>query len=105
MHLGEYLMHAWLDLVTKLQKYTPFAYSWSTSEECKKWDVVFISNQGSDIDWMERYQIVEARVCFRGLLPKILRSWANSTKFKQGLVEESVACGQDKNDQKMGIKY
>ena len=25
-------MHAWLDFITKLQKYTPFAYSWSTSE-------------------------------------------------------------------------
>ena len=35
MHLGEYLIDAWLDFVTKLQKYTSFAYSWSTSEECK----------------------------------------------------------------------
>ena len=36
MHLGEYLVHAWLDLVTKLQKYTSFAYSWSTSVYRKK---------------------------------------------------------------------
>ena len=28
-------MHAWLDFVTKLQKYTSFEYSWSTSEEFK----------------------------------------------------------------------
>ena len=29
--LGEYLVNARLDFVTKLQKYTSFAYSWSTS--------------------------------------------------------------------------
>ena len=34
--IGEYLVHAWLDLVTKLQKYTPFAYSWPTSVKRKK---------------------------------------------------------------------
>ena len=33
-------MHAWLDLVTKLQKYTSSAYIWSTSEECKILDTV-----------------------------------------------------------------
>ena len=33
-----------------------------------------ISNQRSDMDWMERYQIVKARACFRGLLSKIFRS-------------------------------
>ena len=32
--LGEYLMHAWLDFVQKLQKYTSFAHNWSTNEEC-----------------------------------------------------------------------
>ena len=26
-------MHAWLDFLTNLQKFTSFAYSWSTSEE------------------------------------------------------------------------
>ena len=31
IHLGEYLVNARLDFVTKLQKYTSFAYSWSTS--------------------------------------------------------------------------
>ena len=35
IHLGKYLMHAWLDFVTKLQKYTSSANIWSTSEECK----------------------------------------------------------------------
>ena len=29
-----------LDFVTKLQKYTFFAYSWSTSKECKVLDAV-----------------------------------------------------------------
>ena len=38
--MGEYLMHAWLDFVPKLQKYTSFGYSWSTSEECKILDAV-----------------------------------------------------------------
>ena len=33
-----------------------------------------IFSQGSDIDWMEQNQIVKARVFFRGLLSKILRS-------------------------------
>ena len=36
MHLGEYLVHARLDLATKWQKYTPFAYSWSTIAKHKK---------------------------------------------------------------------
>ena len=36
MQLGEYLVHAWLDLGTKLQKYTSLAYSWSTSVDRKK---------------------------------------------------------------------
>ena len=35
---GEYLVDAWLDFVTKLPKYFSFAYSWSTSKRCKKWD-------------------------------------------------------------------
>ena len=34
------MVHAWLDFVTKLQKYTSFAYCWSTSEECKNLDAV-----------------------------------------------------------------
>ena len=38
--LGEYLMHAWLYFVTKLQIYTFFAYSWSTSEDSKNLDAV-----------------------------------------------------------------
>ena len=33
-------MHGWLDFVTKLQKYTSFAYSWTTSEECKNLNAV-----------------------------------------------------------------
>ena len=73
-----------LDLVTKLQKYTPFAYSWSTSKECKKWNAVCISNQGSDVDWMERYQIVKARVCFQGLLSKILRRLSQFYEIQTG---------------------
>ena len=38
--MGEYLMHAWLDFATKLQKYTSFTHSWSTSKECKILDAV-----------------------------------------------------------------
>ena len=37
-------MNAWLDFVTKLQKYTSFALSWSTSEECRNLDIV-VPNQ------------------------------------------------------------
>ena len=37
---GEYLVDAWLDFVTKLQKYTSFVYSWSTSKLRKKWEAV-----------------------------------------------------------------
>ena len=33
-------MHAWLDFLTKLQKLTSFAYSWSTSREYKILDAV-----------------------------------------------------------------
>ena len=33
-------MHAWLDFITKLEKYTSFAYSWSTREEWKNLDAV-----------------------------------------------------------------
>ena len=33
-------MHAWLDFVTRLQVYTSFAYSWSTSKEYKSSDAV-----------------------------------------------------------------
>ena len=33
-------MHAWLDFLTKLQKFTCFAYSWSTSGEYKILDAV-----------------------------------------------------------------
>ena len=62
MYLGKYLVHASLDLVTKLQKYTPFAYSWLTSQERKKWDAVCISNRGSDISRMELYRIVKAGI-------------------------------------------
>ena len=62
MHLSEYLVHACLNLVKKMQKYSPFACSWSTSEKRKKWDAVCISNWESDIDRMERYQIVEAGI-------------------------------------------
>ena len=38
--MGEYLIHAWLDFFIKLQKYTSFVYSRSTSEECKNLDAV-----------------------------------------------------------------
>ena len=37
-------MNAWLDFVTKLQKYTSFALSWSTSEACRNLDIV-VPNQ------------------------------------------------------------
>ena len=33
-------MHAWLDFVTKLQKYTFSAYSWSTTKDCKNLDTI-----------------------------------------------------------------
>ena len=33
-------MHAWLDFLTSRNNFTPFAYSWSTSEEYKKSDAV-----------------------------------------------------------------
>ena len=36
------LVHAWLDFVTKLHKYTSFAYNSSISKECKKWDTVVL---------------------------------------------------------------
>ena len=42
MHLGEYLMHAWLDFLTKLQKFTSFAHSWSASKEYKILDDVVL---------------------------------------------------------------
>ena len=35
-------MHVWLDFVATLQEYTSFAYSWSTSEECKNLDTVVL---------------------------------------------------------------
>ena len=35
-------MHVWLDFVATLQEYTSFAYSWSTSEECKNLDAVVL---------------------------------------------------------------
>ena len=31
-------MHAWLDFITKLQKYTSFAFSWSPNDEGKNLD-------------------------------------------------------------------
>ena len=37
IHLGEYLVHAWLGFITKIQKYIFFAYNWSTSEEKLLW--------------------------------------------------------------------
>ena len=33
-------MHTWLDFITKLQKYTSFAFSWLPNEECKNLDAV-----------------------------------------------------------------
>ena len=49
IHLGEYFVHAWLDFVTKLQKHTPLAYSWSTSEEYKKLDAVLSIQTGDQL--------------------------------------------------------
>ena len=51
-----------MDLVKKLQKYTPFAYSWSTNDERRKSGAVCILHRGSDIDEMEQYCIVEAGI-------------------------------------------
>ena len=45
---------------------------------------VCISNQGSDIDWMERYQVVKARVSFRRILSKILRSSSQFNEIQIG---------------------
>ena len=96
MHLSEYMVRAWLD-----QRYTPFTCSWSTSEERKKWSGVCISNQGYDIDRMVRYRIVKAGVWFRWLLSKTLRGSSQFCEIQTG----SIPCNQDKNYQKMGIKY
>ena len=43
-----------------------------------------ISNQGSDVDWMERYQTVKARVCVQGLLSKILRRLSQFYEIQTG---------------------
>ena len=40
IHLGEYLIHAWVGFVTNLQKYTSFPNSWSNSKEYKNLDAV-----------------------------------------------------------------
>ena len=62
IHLSEYLVHAWVDLVTKLQKYTSFAYSWSTIEEPQKTRRCFIyPYRWLDTNWMDQMQTV--KVC------------------------------------------
>ena len=64
-----------------------------------------ISNQGADIDWIERYQIVKIRVCFQGLLSKILKSLSQYCEIiDPEIADGSVACDQDKNYNKMGLK-
>ena len=83
-HLCEYMVHAWLDLVTKLQRYTHLVQSWSTGEECKKWDAVCISNQGSDKNRMERHWTGKAGMCFRGLLSKVLRRLSQFYEIQSG---------------------
>ena len=70
----------------------------------KKWDAVYISNQGSDIDWMKQYQIVKTRCDYEGYFLKFSEFWANSTKCKPQVAKGSVACGQGKDYQKMAIK-
>ena len=54
-------MHTWLDFVTKLQRYTSFAYCWSTSEECKNFDAVVLdqllpANTNTIAYQMEKYK-------------------------------------------------
>ena len=64
-----------------------------------------ISNQGSDIDWIERYQIVKVRVRFQELLSKILKSLRQYCEIiDPEIADGSVACDQDKSYRKMGIK-
>ena len=72
-------------MVTQLQKYTPFVHTWLITEEWKKLDAVCISNEGSDIDWIEQYQTVKARVCFQVLLSKKLRSSSQLHKIQTGV--------------------
>ena len=43
MHLCEYLMHAWLDFLTKLQNFTSFTYSRSASKKYKILDAVVLN--------------------------------------------------------------
>ena len=43
-----------------------------------------ISNQGSEIDWMERCHIVKARMYFRELLTKILRGSSQFCEIQTG---------------------
>ena len=103
MGLSEYMVRAWLDLVTKMQRYTLFAYSWSTSEECKKQDAVCISNRRSDINWMKQYRTVKAGLLIRGL--KILRSSSEFYEIKNGGWPRKVLhVTKKKNYQKMGTK-
>ena len=93
MHLGEYLVHAWLDLVKKLQKYTSFAYSWSTSVERKKKDAFYISNWGSGIDRMERYQIIKAGTSVGAGFHNVLREKKEATIALCGLsVKRQLFC-------------
>ena len=75
-YLSEYLVYVSLNLVTKLQKYTPFAYSWSASEECKKWNVYIQAGI--------RHRLGEERVRFRGLLSEILRSSSQFYEIQAG---------------------
>ena len=58
-------------------------------------ETVCVPNWGLDKDRMELYQIVKARVCLRGLLPKILRSSSQFYEIQSG-DWPSVACDQEK---------
>ena len=53
-------------------------------------DAVCISNEGSDIDWIEQYQTVKARVCFQVLLSKKLRSSSQLHKIETGVWPREV---------------
>ena len=46
METVKYVVHTWLDFVAKLQKYTPFAHIWSTTEERKNDMWFYLYNPG-----------------------------------------------------------
>ena len=70
-------MHASLNFVTKLQKYTFFAHSWSTNDECKNLDSVVLDqllapNADAVAYQMEEYKNSGLAVILHCLIGKTL---------------------------------